>query len=240
MSKRTTTGGGVATTVGGARARANSRSIHQGAAASLAPRSPRKRPSQGRSQHTVEVIVEAATRVFDQEGLQATTNRIAELAGVSIGSLYQYFPDKLALITELHERHCALVGQSVLSALDASESLPLGDVVRRVVAGSLSVHRDRPGLQRVLHAQLPQLREPDEASPAKRAMCERIRQLLEACLPATDPLTLTLAVRTLLTLAESLVHDAVLSPLSDVDDISTADNITQVVCGYIDRLASPE
>lgn len=239
MSKRTTTGG-VEATVGGVRARANSRSIHQGAAASLAPRSPRKRPSQERSQHTVEVIVEAATRVFDQEGLQATTNRIAELAGVSVGSLYQYFPDKLALITELHERHCALVGQSVLRALDASESLPLGDVVRRVVACSLSVHRDRPGLQRVLHVQLPQLREREEASLAKRAMCERVRQWLKACLPAADPSTLTLAVRTLLTLAEGLVHDVVLSPLSEVDDVAAADNIAQVVCGYIDRLASSD
>lgn len=65
----------------------------------------RRRPSQQRSRETVEWIVEAAARVFEREGLDATTNRIAEEAGVSIGSLYQYFPDKHALLDELAIRH---------------------------------------------------------------------------------------------------------------------------------------
>lgn len=229
---------GTATTVGRARQRANSRSAAQATAADLAPRAPRKRPSQDRSQHTVEVIVEAATRVFDELGLQATTNRIAELAGVSVGSLYQYFPDKLALITELHERHRSRVAQAVLQALDATPALPLESAVRRVVACSLAVHRDRPGLQRVLHAHLPQLSERDDASPAKRQVVERTGRWLEARLPGATPATVALAVQTLLTLSESLVHAAVLGPAGGVDEGATADNITQAICGYLDRLAS--
>lgn len=66
---------------------------------------PRKTPSQQRSRFTYEVILEAAARVFDAEGMSATTNRIAERAGVSVGSLYQYFPDKQALLHELALRH---------------------------------------------------------------------------------------------------------------------------------------
>ena len=63
--------------------------------------SPRKIPSQRRSLETVERIVSAAARVFAEEGVAATTDRIAARAGVSIGSLYQYFPNKDALLLEL-------------------------------------------------------------------------------------------------------------------------------------------
>ena len=88
-------------TVGNTDNRANSRCNSAPGTTDLIPRAPRKRPSQGRSQHTVDVIVEAATRIFDKVGIQATTNQIAELAGVSIGSLYQYFPNKQALIHDV-------------------------------------------------------------------------------------------------------------------------------------------
>jgi len=203
----------------------------------LTPRAPRKRPSQGRSQHTVDVIVEAATRIFDEVGFQATTNQIAELAGVSIGSLYQYFPNKLALITELHERHRALVAKSVLGVLDSMGSRPLDEMVLRVVECSLSAHRDHPGLQRVLHAQLPQLSQQDDASPAKQVVGRRVYLLLQAHLPGVDQETLSLAVQTLLTMCECLVHDVVLNPRAEANDPATARNIAHALCGYLDRLA---
>jgi AcrR family transcriptional regulator len=66
---------------------------------------PRKAPRQSRSQATVEVILEAAARVLAKESLEGfNTNRVAEVAGISIGSLYQYFPNKAALTAALIER----------------------------------------------------------------------------------------------------------------------------------------
>lgn len=230
--------GEVSTTVGKVGDHANSHRAPSLQPFDLAPRAPRKRPSQVRAQDTVEVILEAATRIFDKSGVQATTNQIAELAGVSVGSLYQYFPDKLALITDLHERHRALVGQRVLGVFDAAEGLPLDEVVLRVVNVSLSAHRDFPGLQRVLHAQLPQLSERDDASPAKKALFQRTLQLLQAHMSRTSQETLSLGAQTLLTLCESLVHQAVLNPLVDLDDPAVAHNISQALSGYLDRLAA--
>jgi AcrR family transcriptional regulator len=65
----------------------------------------RRRPVQERSRRTVGRILDAAAHVFAERGYAATTNQVAEVAGVSIGSLYQYFPDKDALLVALHERH---------------------------------------------------------------------------------------------------------------------------------------
>jgi AcrR family transcriptional regulator len=71
-----------------------------------APRPRRRRkPVQARSKETVERILVAAAHVFSERGYAATTNQIAEAAGLSIGSLYQYFPDKDALLVALHGRH---------------------------------------------------------------------------------------------------------------------------------------
>lgn len=71
-----------------------------------APRPRRRRkPVQARSKETVERILDAAAQVFSERGYAATTNHIAEAAGLSIGSLYQYFPDKDALLVTLQRRH---------------------------------------------------------------------------------------------------------------------------------------
>lgn len=67
---------------------------------------PRKLPRQSRSRHTVDVILAATARVLIDEGYnRASTNRIAEVAGVSVGSLYQYFPNKQSLVSALVEVH---------------------------------------------------------------------------------------------------------------------------------------
>lgn len=65
----------------------------------------RRNPVQARSKRTVERILDAAAHVFGERGYAATTNQIAERAGLSIGSLYQYFPDKDAILAALYERH---------------------------------------------------------------------------------------------------------------------------------------
>ncbi|NDC64692.1 MAG: TetR/AcrR family transcriptional regulator, partial [Planctomycetia bacterium] len=69
------------------------------------PVSPRKAPQQDRSRALVEWIVEGATRILAADGLAGlTTNRVAEVAGISIGSLYQYFPNKDAIVVAIIER----------------------------------------------------------------------------------------------------------------------------------------
>jgi AcrR family transcriptional regulator len=87
------------------------------------PKTSRRQPRQARSRNTVEVLLEAAARVFRREGWRATTNRIAAEAGVSVGSLYEYFPDKQALLAGLAERHLAVAERSIAAALSGAQSM---------------------------------------------------------------------------------------------------------------------
>ena len=120
------------------------------AATAEKPSPRRRRPVQARSRDTVAAILEAAARIFDRGG--ATTNGIARLAGVSIGSLYEYFPNKDAILESLVDRHVADAVARVrreLAALPPADT-PLALGVRRLVDVMLELHADRPGLHRVL------------------------------------------------------------------------------------------
>jgi AcrR family transcriptional regulator len=112
----------------------------------------RRRPTQQRSRDTVEVILQAAAEVFEKLGYAgATTNKIAERAGVSVGSLYQYFADKDDLLRVLLERHRREV-RSVIDAAaamlsDPRQSLEFG--LRYLLEGLLALHTQEPRLSHI-------------------------------------------------------------------------------------------
>src|SRR6516225_3163389 len=99
---------------------------------------PRKNAMQTRSKATVDAILEATARILVKDGYDhASTNRVAEAAGVSIGSLYQYFPSKEALVAALIERHIEemsqLVRDSMARLADAPIELAVPDFVRTMI-----------------------------------------------------------------------------------------------------------
>jgi AcrR family transcriptional regulator len=114
------------------------------------PRSPmRKEPRQARSRATVEAIVQAGARVLGDRGLAGfTTNEVADVAGVSIGSLYQYFPDRLSLIEAIRRRHLDDVLAVMRGTGESNRSLT--QLVEELVAGMIAVHSIHPALHRVL------------------------------------------------------------------------------------------
>lgn len=119
---------------------------------------PRRKPRQARSQATVEVILAAAARVFARAGYAATTtNHVAAKAGVSIGSLYEYFPSKDAILVELVERHVddaeRELGRVVKELGQASPSLE--DTIGFLVRTMVELHARDPGLHRVLFEEAP-------------------------------------------------------------------------------------
>lgn len=101
----------------------------------------------------MEAILEAAARILDRDGwARFTTNTVAEVAGVSIGSLYQYFPNKHALIEAILRRHF----DEVLSALrSADEPAARMERIERLVSGLITAHSNHPSLHRVLLEDVP-------------------------------------------------------------------------------------
>jgi AcrR family transcriptional regulator len=114
----------------------------------------RKQPTQTRSKATVGAIVEAATRILSDHGWAGfTTNKVAEAAGVSIGSYYQYFPDKHSLIEAILDRHFDDCRSVMKNALEGRK--PLSRFVNELIDGIIAIHSVNPSLHKVLLDEAP-------------------------------------------------------------------------------------
>jgi AcrR family transcriptional regulator len=114
----------------------------------------RKVPTQVRSQETVIVILEASARILESHGLHAfNTNAIAARAGVSIGSPYQYFPNKDAILLALIGRFEEALHDAVLNTMQGGRGQELKPRLRLLVRALVMAHYDRPRLNRVLEAE---------------------------------------------------------------------------------------
>ena len=119
-------------------------------------RSRRRQPKQRRSRQTVDAVLDAVVRVLKREGFNAlTTNRIAEVAGVSIGSVYQYFPDKQAIFVALHQRHIEEIDRMVETKLIERAGSSLDDLVTAMIGGMIDTHKTDPELHQLLLTEVP-------------------------------------------------------------------------------------
>jgi AcrR family transcriptional regulator len=121
------------------------------------PTGRRRTPSQQRSRDTVEILLQAAAQVFDREGTTATTNRIAERAGVSVGTLYQYFPNKTGMLQALAEEHVRRSTDRIeVLAADLDARRPAwDDTIRAIAMAAVVEHTDNPRLHELMHRAAP-------------------------------------------------------------------------------------
>ena len=119
-------------------------------------KSVRRRPKQRRARQTVDAVLDAVVRVLKREGVQGvTTNRIAEVAGVSIGSVYQYFPDKQAIFVALHQRHIDQIDRMVETTLIGHAASSLDELIRAMIEGMIDAHSVDPELYELLATEVP-------------------------------------------------------------------------------------
>lgn len=201
--------------------------------ATRTPLKARKYPRQRRSQLTVDAILGATARVLSQEGYDGlTTNRVAEVAGVSIGSLYQYFPNKQALLHAIWRRHAEQMLDLLASTLGGNAEAPLREAVRAYVRAMIRAHGADPDLHREMVPQvvrhgLHQFEELNERALALiSGYLERHRSLLL-------PRDLDLAAFMLLTMVEAAVHMALLRRPDDVASGALEREVVAVVLRYL-------
>lgn len=198
------------------------------------PPGPRKRPVQSRSQATVDAILDGAARILVRDGYGAfTTNRVAAAAGVSVGSLYQYFPNKEALLGELKARHIAALERGIDAALATVDDAPLARIVTRVVAANVAAHLLDPALHRVLSTEVPHLGPSDAADAFARRTAARVRALLEARRAELAVRDLDLAVYLFMRTVEATIHEAVTERPDDLASGAITREVTRLVLGYL-------
>lgn len=200
---------------------------------------PRKNAAQQRSRATVDALVGATARILVKEGFdKASTNHIAEVAGVSIGSLYQYFPGKEALVVAVAKRHRAellRVGRDVMVDI---ETLPLEQGIAALVAAAVAAHRVDPKLHRVLAEEVPRVGGLKEVGTFSREYYALFEQYLGSRHGAVRALDVRLAAFVCMTTIEALTHNAVLHHADMVADEAMdalVEEATRLIVGYLSR-----
>lgn len=169
---------------------------------------PRKAPSQERSRAMVELILDTTARVLVEEGLaRTTTNRVAERAGISIGSLYQYFPGREAMVAAVARRHSEQLRAALETVVAETAALRLRDAVGATIAAVSAAHSSDAALHRALAEEIPRLGPLDWKAENMAFLAGIIRALLEAhaeeVRPELDPAAASFLIATL---AESAMN----------------------------------
>jgi AcrR family transcriptional regulator len=194
---------------------------------------PRRQPQQRRAQQTVEAVLDAVVRLLKRGSSRAiTTNHIAATAGISIGSLYQYFPDKGAIFVALHERHLLQIDQLIQSTLVEHAAEPLDELIRALVDAMVEAHATDPEFFKRLQMEVPH-RAGETRDFAVRlhgvfrlAMAARAHELKRGRDLDTAAFVVTHMV-------ESLCHGAVLRRPAGLSLASAKKEITKAVLAYL-------
>ena len=195
---------------------------------------PRKMPSQARSRATVDAILAATARVVVKVGFdRATTNQIADAAGVSVGSLYQYFPSKEALVAALLERHQETMRELVVEGLAAARALPLDQAVRAMIELMMRAHAVDPALHRVLMEQVPRTGRLGKRYDFERAMLATIAAYLEERKAELAIDDVELSAFIVVAAVEAITHGVVLYQPERLRDARLVDELTGMVVGYL-------
>jgi AcrR family transcriptional regulator len=196
--------------------------------------SPRKAPRQSRSQATVTAILDATAHILVTSGIAAaSTNAVAERAGVSVGSLYQYFPNKEALFAALHARHGEQMKEVILRALTKAVGATLDDALTGLIEAAVEAHRVDADLHRVLEHQLGNTDQHVLEDEYVGLMEDRVVALLAQYRDQITVTDLKLASYMLMNAAHSLIHVVVLQRPKGISLKAATQQIIRMMKAYL-------
>lgn len=198
--------------------------------------SSRKQPRQARSTGLVDAILEAAVQVLAKEGAQRfTTARVAEKAGVSVGSIYQYFPNKAAILFRLQSDEWRQTTDLLRAILDDRRSPPL-ERLRSLVHAFLRSECEEAEMRMALADAAPLYRDAPEAREVKgsgrRAVEVFMREVLPGASEATQGLAGELVTETLGAVGKRFSE----TPRTPAEIDAYADAMADMFCAYLEGL----
>lgn len=200
----------------------------------------RKRPKQARSADLVEAILTAAVQVLAKEGIgRFTTARVAERAGVSIGSLYQYFPNKAAILFRLQSDEWRRTAEQMRSILDDEHHTPL-ERLRILVHSFIRSECEEAEVRVALNDAAPLYRNAPEASQGRASMHDAVQKFMRETLPKKSEENRLLAgdliMTTLYSAGKTFSERQEIA--SDIE--AYAEAMTDMFCAYLKSLGHAE
>lgn len=196
--------------------------------------SPRKAPRQERSKATVDAIILAMTRVLIRDGWEgASTNRVAAEAGVSVGSLYQYFPSKEALVLAVMEQHAFSMTERLQERMVELSTASLEEAAAELTHLFIANHQTNPKLHRVLIEQVPKVGALQRLEELNRLYERMVVSYLEIHREDLEVKDLSVTAYVIVQAVEALCHHAVLERQDLIDNGKLEEQIVRLVLGYL-------
>lgn len=199
--------------------------------------SSRKVPQQTRSNQLVEAVLDAAVQVLTQEGARRfTTARVAERAGVSVGSLYQYFPNKAAILFRLQSDEWQRTSALLREILQDSATSPSARL-RRLVHAFIRSECEEAAIRTALSDAAPLYRDAPEAIAAKAENVVLFRTFLREALPDVPEDTRKLAGDLVKMTLSEVGRSFSEIPRSEAEIAAWSEALADMLCGYVRGLA---
>jgi AcrR family transcriptional regulator len=199
--------------------------------------SSRKRPKQARSTELVAAILEAAAQVLTKEGASRfTTARVAEKAGVSVGSLYQYFPNKAAILFRLQSDEWRRTSELLGDILEDVRRPPL-ERLRDLVHAFVRSECDEAAMRVALHDAAPLYRDAPEAREARASGERTVQVFMREALPEASETARALAADLITTTLSKVGKHVSEGPRSPAEIESYAQALADMFCAYLESLA---
>lgn len=196
----------------------------------------RKAPKQARSAQLVEDVLEAAVLVLSKEGAKRfTTTRVADAAGVSVGSLYQYFPNKESILIRLQVDEWQTTALLLLGILEKHDQPPL-DRIRAAVAAFLQSECEEAAIRTALAEEAPVFRESTETMGSRRAMFRRFLAFWREVLPHSSAKQRLQAINLVMTTVEAVGNQVSEKPRSLGEIAEWATELSEMLCAYLSMM----
>jgi AcrR family transcriptional regulator len=175
-------------------------------------------PTQARSRERLRRVLDAADEVLAQDGAAAfTTNRIAQSAGVPVGSVYHYFPDKEAIVQALALSYWSDFEDLVAAAAEIDEREPLADPGAVVIDALAAGFRARPGFLALWYGELRTEQVRNATRPTRSAIARSVERILHVHWPAAPPAAHAMAAQMVVLAGDGLLREAFrIDPRGDV------------------------